>query len=70
VKNWQTIAKCNACGVEKIKRKDEYSPATYLCTVCFRKKRGKDLGEKYGKSQKYKGSCKGCKKMLPTSIKY
>lgn len=70
MKSWQTIAICNSCKAQKIKRKSEYEASTYLCISCFRKKRGKELGSTFGKAQKYQGKCKGCNKPQPTSIKW
>jgi hypothetical protein len=70
MRTWEVIAKCNNCHAEKIKRKSEYNLEKYLCIHCFRQKQGKKLGDKFGKSQEYKGSCRSCKTPLPTSLKW
>lgn len=70
MKKWETIAICNSCKAEKIKRKDEYNKDTYLCIECFRKKQGSYLGNKYGKTQKLQGSCKACGVAIASTLKW
>lgn len=60
MKSWQTLATCKLCGFEKIKRKDEIPQSGYVCGTCNSKRRGKELGNRYGKSQKKQGSCLDC----------
>lgn len=70
MKSWEILAICNSCGAKKVKRKSEYNASIYLCIKCFRKKRGAELGNTFGKKQKLKGKCKGCNTAVKSSISW
>lgn len=70
MKSWEVLAVCVSCGKNKIKRRDEYKPDTYMCIECFRKHRGSQLGSQFGKQQEYQGRCAGCGVAIPTSRRW
>ena len=69
MKTWEMLAFCKDCNKEKIKRKDEWH-SDYRCNPCFRKIRGRQLGEKYGKVQtKTSYYCIDCNTFLCFSVR-
>lgn len=66
----RVCVKCDECQKEYEKIKRDLSSWEGRCTSCVGRLRGKMMGDKFGKTQKFKGKCASCGDPVRTSLKY
>jgi len=63
------IVSCGSCNKEYSKLKRDLLNWSNNCSSCFGKKRGKELGDEFGKKQPLKGTCIDCHKSIHSNRK-
>jgi hypothetical protein len=66
----RVCVKCDDCGTEYDKIKRDINTWEGRCTQCARNKRGKIMGNEFGRSQALKGKCSACGKAVRKRTKY